>query len=275
MTAAPDWVEIRRGGAPVIVAMPHTGIEIPADLLGRYVSPWLARKDTDWWLEQLYDFTIGLDITLVRTRISRSVIDANRDPSGASLYPGQATTALCPVTTFDGEDLYKPSREPEAAEIAIRRRRYFEPYHQALAAEIARLRIAHPNIVVYDAHSIRSTIPRLFEGDLPHFNIGTNSGTACAPALTAAVAGACAGSSFSHVVDGRFKGGWTTRHLGDPAQGVHAIQMELACRGYMHEPAGPVSEANWPTPYESAYAAPIRATLREILVACLAFALVS
>lgn len=275
MTAAPDWIEIRRGRAPVIVAMPHTGTEISADLIGRYASPWLARKDTDWWLEQLYDFAEGLDVTLVRTRISRSVIDANRDPSGASLYPGQATTALCPVTCFDGEDLYKPSREPEAAEIAIRRQRYFEPYHQALADEIARLRGAYPTIVVYDAHSIRSTIPRLFEGDLPHFNIGTNSGLACAPALAAAVAGACAGGSFSHVVDGRFKGGWTTRHLGDPAQGIHAIQMELACRGYMHEPAGPVSDANWPAPYDSVYAAPIRAILREILIACIAFALVS
>lgn len=275
MTAAPDWVEIRRGDAPVIVAMPHTGVEIPPDLIAHYVSPWLARKDTDWWLEQLYDFTEGLDITSVRTRISRSVIDANRDPSGASLYPGQATTALCPVTTFDGEELYKPSREPAAAEIALRRQRYFEPYHQALNGEIARLRRLHPRIVVYDAHSIRSTIPRLFEGDLPHFNIGTNSGAACAPTLAAAVAAVCATGSFSHVVDGRFKGGWTTRHLGDPAQGVHAIQMELACRGYMHEPAGAVSAANWPTPYDSAYAAPIRAILREILVACLAFALVS
>lgn len=275
MSATPDWVEIRRGSAPVLVSMPHTGIEIPPELISRYASPWLARKDTDWWLEQLYDFTFSLDITLVRTRISRSVIDANRDPSGASLYPGQATTALCPVTTFDGEDLYKPSREPEAAEIAIRRQRYFEPYHQALDGEIARLRRLHPRIVVYDAHSIRSTIPRLFEGDLPHLNIGTNSGAACAPALIAAVERACGGGSFSHVVDGRFKGGWTTRHLGDPARDIHAIQMELACRGYMHEPAGPVSEANWPTAYDFAYAAPLRTVLREILVACLAFALVS
>ncbi len=275
MSAAPDWVEIRRGNAPVIVAMPHTGIEIPVDLLSRYVSPWLARKDTDWWLEQLYDFTIGLDITVVRTRISRSVIDANRDPSGASLYPGQTTTALCPVTTFDGEDLYKPSREPEDAEIAIRRQRYFDPYHQALEGEIARLRRLHPRIVVYDAHSIRSTIPRLFDGALPNFNIGTNSGAACAPELAVAVAARCAGSAFSHVVDGRFKGGWTTRHLGNPAGGVHAIQMELACRGYMAEPEARVSEANWPTAYDFAYAAPLRTILREILVACIAFALVS
>ncbi len=156
MTGAPDWVDIRRGGAPVVIAMPHTGTEIPADLIDRYVSPWLARKDTDWRLEQLYDFAVELDITLIRTRISRSVIDANRDPSGASLYPGRTTTALCPVTTFDGEDLYKRGQEPEPAEIDIRREQYFRPYHRALAEEIVRLRGMYPRLVVYDAHSIRS-----------------------------------------------------------------------------------------------------------------------
>ena len=272
MSDGPDWLTIVRGGAPLVVSLPHTGTDIPAEYESGLVSPWLARKDADWWIERLYDFAVGLGATVIRTSISRTVIDVNRDPSGVSLYPGQATTELCPKTTFDGEPLYAPGAEPSAERIAERRARFFDPYHVALRAEVERLRTQHANIVVYDCHSIRSVIPRLFEGTLPHFNIGTNGGTSCAPALSDAIETICVGSGFSHVVNGRFKGGYITRSLGRPEAGIHAVQMELACRGYMREPLGPVAEGEWPTPYDEDYAAPMRAALTLILQTCLTFA---
>jgi formiminoglutamase len=268
----PDWLSITRGDAPLVVSLPHTGTEIPEEYERGLVSPWLARKDADWWIERLYDFAEGLRATVIRTNISRTVIDVNRDPSGVSLYPGQATTELCPTTTFDGEPLYEPGSEPTSDEIVERRTRFFDPYHATLRAEIDRLRTQHANVVVYDCHSIRSVIPRLFEGTLPHFNIGTNGGTTCARSLSDAIEQICASSGFSHVVNGRFKGGYITRSLGNPQSGVHAVQMELACRGYMREPFGPVAEGDWPTVYDEAYAAPMRAALTLILQTCLAFA---
>ena len=264
------WLTVTRGEAPLLVSIPHTGTDL-RDIEPRLVSPWLARKDADWWIEKLYDFAAALGATLVRTTVSRTVIDVNRDPSGASLYPGQATTGLCPTTTFDGEPLYRDGEAPDAAEIAARRTAYFEPYHQTLREELARLRAIHPRIVLYDCHSIRSIIPRLFDGELPVFNLGTNSGASADPALIAACAALLRDSGQSYVIDGRFKGGWITRSLGDPAQGVHALQMELACRSYIREPEA-VSEANWPPPYDPAYAEPTRALLSQILDAALAFA---
>ena len=272
MTARPAWLQVRRGEAPLIVSFPHAGTDLPAEIAPRLVSPWLARKDADWWVDRLYDFARDLGATTVRTAISRTAIDVNRDPSGASLYPGQATTELCPTTTFDGEPLYQDGRAPDEAEIARRRETYFAPYHDALAEEIARLKAAHGTVVLYEAHSIRSLIPRLFDGPLPNFNIGTNSGASCAVALAGAIEALCVASPFSSIVDGRFKGGWTTRRYGRPEDGVHAVQMELACRGYMDDPAEPPTEANWPTPYDPARAAPMRAVLSDILKACIAFA---
>ncbi|WP_201860427.1 N-formylglutamate deformylase [Microvirga soli] len=271
-TVFPDWLTVTRGDAPLVVSLPHTGTEIPSEYERGLVSPWLARKDADWWIERLYDFAASLNATVICTTISRTVIDVNRDPSGVSLYPGQATTELCPTTTFDGEPLYESGSEPPTEEVAERRARFFDPYHTTLRAEIDRLRAKHANVVVYDCHSIRSVIPRLFEGALPHFNIGTNGGTTCAPALSEAIEKICVSSGFSHVVNGRFKGGYITRSLGRPEAGVHAVQMELACRGYMREPLGPVSDGAWPAAYDQDYAAPMRAALTLILQTCLAFA---
>jgi len=275
VAAAPaSWLTLRQGSGPLLLCMPHTGTTIPPEIESRLVSPWLARKDTDWWIEQLYAFGADLDASVVRTGISRTVIDCNRDPSGASLYPGQATTELCPTTTFDGELLYRTGAAPEAAEIEARREAYFEPYHRAIAQEIARLRALHPLIVLYDCHSIRSKIPRLFTGTLPHFNIGTFAGASCAPELTARVEQLCDRGPFSRVTNGRFKGGYTTRHYGRPGEGVHALQMELACRGYLREPQGEVDVSNWPCPWDDAVAAPMRVLLQQLLAACLAFAAV-
>jgi formiminoglutamase len=269
--SARSWLSIARGDAPLIVSIPHTGTDL-AGLEPRLVSPWLARKDADWRIEDLYDFVGAIGATVVRTSISRTVIDVNRDPSGASLYPGQATTGLCPTTTFDGEPLYQPGREPDAAEIAARRSAWFDPYDRALHDEIARLRAIHRVVCLYDCHSIRSVIPRLFDGVLPVFNLGTNSGASADPALVGAVADILAASGQSHVVDGRFKGGWITRSFGEPARGVHAVQMELACRAYLHEPLGPVSAADWPPRYDADYAAPMRETVRTVLLAMLDWA---
>ena len=266
------WLELHRGEAPLVVAFPHTGTEIPADIEAGFASPWLARRDADWWIDQLYHFAADLGATTVRTRLSRSVIDVNRDPSGASLYPGQATTELCPTTTFDGEPLYRRGQAPGEAEIARRTETWFSPYHAAVEAELSRLAGRNGKVVLYDAHSIRSRVPRLFEGELPQFNIGTNSGRACDPALTVSVEAACAATDLGHVVDGRFKGGWTTRHHGRPEAGVHAIQMELACRGYMDEPGRDPTPETWPTAYSRERAEPMRRTLAEVLKACLAFA---
>jgi formiminoglutamase len=268
----PAWLEIARGNAPLIVSLPHTGTDIPPEYEAGLVSPWLSRKDVDWWIERLYDFAGNLGATIVRTTISRTVIDVNRDPSGVSLYPGQATTELCPTTTFDGEPLYRPGKEPSSEAITERRARFFDPYHSALNTEIERLHTQHPTIVVYDCHSIRSVIPRLFDGALPNFNLGTNGGVTCAPALGSEIERLCVESGFSHVTNGRFKGGYITRSLGKPDAGVHAVQMELACRGYMKEPLGPVAEGQWPTAFDESYAAPMRAVLVRILEACLNFA---
>ncbi len=258
----PNWLEVRRGKAPLIVSIPHGGVEL-RDYEQRFVSPWLARRDTDWRLDELYDFVGALGATLVRTGLSRSIIDINRDPTGVSLYPGQATTELCPTTTFDGERLYRGDA-PDPNEIAERRRAFFDPYHAALGAEIARLKARFGRVALFDAHSIRSRIPRLFDGELPVFNLGTNGGASCSPKLREALGAGLAASGQSFVVDGRFRGGWITRHYGKPGEGIEAIQLELACRAYMLEPDFP-SPANWPQPVDDGRAARTRTTLRRVL----------
>jgi N-formylglutamate deformylase len=267
-----EWLEVQRGGAPLVVSFPHSGTDIPPDVESHLISAWRARKDADWWVHQLYDFCAELGATTVRTTLSRTVIDVNRDPSGTSLYPNQATTDLCPLTTFDGEPLYQPGHEPDTDEIRRRREHFFAPYHAALAAELEHVRAREGIVVLYDAHSIRSHVPRLFDGLLPNFNIGTNHGLSCDPALTTAIEDVCGASDFSRVTNGRFRGGWITRHYGHPGLGVHAVQMELACRGYMHDPAGPVTPEDWPPPYDAERAEPLRLVLIEILNTCIAFA---
>ena len=276
MSACPAWLELHEGNAPLLISFPHTGTELPAECVDRFVSPWLARRDADWWVHALYEFARGMGATTVRSTISRSVIDLNRDPAGASLYPGQNTTGLCPLTTFDNQPLYREGEAPDEAEIARRRDTYFKPYHAALEAQIARLKQQHGTLVLYDAHSIRSQIPHLFEGELPQFNLGTagptgTPDTSCDNALSDVVENLCRLSGLSHVRNGRFKGGWITRHYSDVPAGVHTLQMELACRGYMHEPET-VDPHTWPTALDADHAAPLRHTLAQVLTACLDFA---
>jgi formiminoglutamase len=262
---------MKRGTAPLLVSIPHTGIDL-AGLESRLVSPWLGRRDADWWIDKLYDFAGDLGATVVHTAISRTVIDVNRDPSGASLYPGQTTTGLCPTETFDGDPLYREGEEPGPSEVDERLEKYFMPYHAALQAEIDRLRALHGKLVLYDCHSIRSVLPRLFEGTLPVFNLGTNDGKSADPILQSMVGQIMAETGESFVVNGRFKGGWITRHFGQPQDGVHALQMELSNRGYLREPEGKGEPDNWPVPYDADFAAPIRATLKKILETAISWA---
>lgn len=220
--------ETRQGTSPVILAFPHTGTDVPADIWARLNDNGRKLADTDWHIHKLYDGLLA-GATTVRATFHRYVIDANRDPEGASLYPGQNTTALVPTTDFDGQAIWKDGEEPTEQDIAFRVGTFHAPYHAALKAEIERVKAIHGVAILYDCHSIRSHIPFLFEDTLPDFNIGTNAGASCAvefERVTAEIAGYAAG--YTSIVNGRFKGGWTTRHYGRPALGVHAIQMEMA-----------------------------------------------
>lgn len=219
-------VEVQQGSSPIVLGLPHTGTWLPEDICSRLNERGQTLSDTDWHIHKLYEGLLP-GATTVRATFHRYVIDANRDPSGVSLYPGQNTTGLVPLTDFDGTPIW--TEAPGAAEIEERRQAFHAPYHAALEAELQRVRALHGVAILYDCHSIRPVIPHLFGGTLPDFNIGTNNGTTCAPELEAAVAQICAGAEgYTSVTNGRFKGGWTTRHYGRPAGGLHAIQMELS-----------------------------------------------
>jgi N-formylglutamate deformylase len=250
-------VRVTQGDSPVILAMPHGGTWLPDTLTARLNPVGQALADTDWHIARLYDGLLA-GATTVQAGFHRYVIDANRDPAGASLYPGQNTTGLCPVTDFEGQALWLAGQEPSQDEIAQRCADYHAPYHMALAEQVARVKTLHGVAVVYDCHSIRSEIPFLFDGLLPVFSIGTNDGATCAAAVTQALTDPCFASGFDSVLNGRFKGGWTTRHYGQPQLGVHAIQMELAQRAYLSAEAAP-----WT--FAPKVAAPLRAVLAEIL----------
>lgn len=250
-------MEIIKGDSPIILAMPHTGTFVPDDIWNDLTPLGQTLEDTDWHVHKLYKGLLP-GATTVRATFHRYAIDANRDPSGVSLYPGQNTTELCPTTDFEAQPLYHEGKAPNANEIERRRRAFHMPYHAALKAEIDRIKALHGIAVLYDCHSIQSHKPYLFEGTLPDFNIGTNEGQTCAPALQKAVTQICSeAGNYTHVVNGRFKGGWTTRHYGKPEDSVHAIQMELAQSTYMDETA--------PWDYRPAKAARIRPYLQTIL----------
>jgi N-formylglutamate deformylase len=269
----PDWLVRRPGPAPVIVSVPHAGTALTPEVEARVRDPWLARFDADWYVDRLVAAVPELGITLVRTELSRTVVDVNRDPTGAPLYPGRPGTGPCPLETFDGEPLYEPNTEPMDAETAHRLTRYHAPYHAALAGEIDRLSALHPRVLVVDVHSIRSFVPRLFNGELPELNVGTFAGRSCAPAWRATVADACRSSGRSHVIDGRFQGGYITRHYGRPEREVHTVQLEIAQRAYLREPRGAATRENFPPSFDPEFAAPLTEWLRRLLVLGIAFCL--
>jgi formiminoglutamase len=248
-------VEIHEGDSPVILGLPHTGTWLPEDVRARLNPCGQELADTDWHIHHLYDGLLP-GATTVRATFHRYVIDANRGPDDASLYPGQNTTGLVPVIDFDGQPIW--TREPTPEEIAERKARFHTPYHTALAAQIERVKARHGVAILYDCHSIRSHIPFLFDGTLPDFNIGTNSGATCDSRVEAAVLAPCAASGRTHVLNGRFKGGWTTRHYGQPDTGIHAIQMELAQSTHLATESAPFA-------YDDAKAAALRPILAKIL----------
>lgn len=227
---------LHRGATPLVISIPHVGTLIPHDQQPRYVPRAMAVEDTDWFLDRLYAFAVDRGATLLAARESRYLIDLNRPSDNAPMYAGANNTELCPTRFFTGEPLYHEARAPDAAEIQRRVDQYWRPYHDTLASEIARLKAAHGHAVLLDAHSIKSELPWLFDGRLPHMNLGTADGHSCAPSLrTALIALLSSQDEFSHVVDGRFKGGHITRARGRPAEGVHAVQLEMCWRAYMDE----------------------------------------
>lgn len=250
--------EITRGKSPVILAFPHTGTEVPPEIWERLNDNGRLLADTDWHIRQLYAGLLP-SATTVRATFHRYVIDANRDPMGASLYPGQNTTGLVPETDFDGVPIWSEGEEPSEADVAERLASFHAPYHAALFAEIERIKAIHGVAILYDCHSIRSRIPFLFEGRLPDFNIGTDMGRTCDARVEAAAAEtAHSADGYTAIVNGRFKGGWTTRHYGRPEDGVHAIQMELAQISHLATEAPPFA-------YDEAKGEKLRVPLRKIL----------
>ena len=253
---------LHRGHAPLLVSIPHLGTAIPPELQAAYVPRALDVEDTDWHLDRLYAFATGLGASVLRPTVSRYVIDLNRPPDDAPMYPGASNTELCPTRFFDGDALYRGGQAPPAEERLRRRTLYWAPYHQALQAELEHLRAQHGWALLWDAHSIRSRIPWLFEGTLPDLNIGTAGGASCDAAIARAVAAAAARHpAVTHVVNGRFQGGYITRHYGRPQDRVHAVQLEMCQKLYMREAP--------PWDWQDAPAAAIEPVVREMVEAAL------
>ena len=255
---------LHRGDRPLLVSLPHVGTELPADQRGRYHPRAVEVEDTDWHLERLYGFVRELGVSLLVPRYSRYLIDLNRPPEDAPMYPGVNNTELCPTHFFTGEPLYRDGRAPDAAEVTRRVDRYWRPYHRALEDELERLRARHGHVVLFEGHSIRSELPWLFEGRLPDLNLGTVDGTSCAASLRDSLAGVLSSqTAYSHVVDGRFKGGYITRHYGRPQHGVNSVQLEMCWRCYMAEAT--------PYAFDAARTAEVQPLLRRLVDAMLAW----
>jgi N-formylglutamate deformylase len=235
MNTSPSTYALQQGTVPLLISIPHLGTELPTEFAGQMSDTAPIKQDTDWHLDRLYGFAAGLGASVLQAKVSRYVIDLNRPPSGESLYPGQTTTGLCPTETFRGEALYGEHLQPDAVQQADRLTRYWRPYHDALRTELDRLKSQHGAVLLWDAHSIASVLPRLFDGKLPDLNFGTADGRSCAPTIIDSVVAQVGATRFSHVVNGRFKGGYITRHYGSPADRVHAIQLEMGQDLYMRE----------------------------------------
>src|SRR2546423_3599899 len=247
-----------RGTIPLLLSFPHAGTDIPPSIARRMTSAALLRADTDWHLPRLYEFARAMGASTLVPRHSRYVIDLNRPPEDTNLYPGQDTTGLVPVDTFGKEALYADGEAPGGDEIDERRALYWMPYHDALEIELARLEATHGVAVLWDAHSIASVVPRFFEGRLADLNLGTADGQACSPDVQAAAQAVLDPQrDYTHVTNGRFKGGYITRHYRRPADSVHALQLEMCHASYMDEPA--------PFEYRPDLAAPVQPGLRRLL----------
>ncbi|MBA4177478.1 MAG: N-formylglutamate deformylase [Leptothrix sp. (in: Bacteria)] len=231
-----DVYHLHKGTRPLLISFPHVGTQIPPQQRARYTERALLVEDTDWFLDRLFAFAEPLGASLLVPHHSRYLIDLNRPSDNQPMYPGQNNTELCPTRHFSGQPLYREGQAPDEAEVKRRVFAYWQPYHDALQAELARLKARHGHAVLFDAHSIKSELPWLFEGTLAHMNIGTAGGASCAPALRERVQAVFAAQAdYTQVLDGRFKGGHITRTYGQPATGVHAVQLEMCWRAYMLE----------------------------------------
>lgn len=263
--SAPPPFVFHQGTAPLLISIPHGGVFLPPLLAERLHPEAREVPDTDWHLERLYAFAKDMGASILAATHSRYVIDLNRPPDGASLYPGQNVTGLCPIDNFDETPLYPRGDVPDAAEIAARRDAIWAPYHAQLRAELDRIRALHGVAVLWDAHSIRSVLPRFFEGKLPDFNLGTADGASCAPELAQELLRiAQAALGYTAVLNGRFKGGHITRHYGEPARGIHAVQLEMTQCCYMQEAL--------PFAYLPERAEQVQPHVRQMLEAALGFA---
>jgi N-formylglutamate deformylase len=234
--ATMDTYEFHRGTTPLLISIPHSGTEVPEALAQRFTVAGRGVPDTDWHVHLLYDFARGLGASIIKANYSRYVVDLNRSPDSASLYVGNPTSPVCPTETFSGAFIYMTGQEPQDSEIAARIEEYWRPYHERIATELASLRAAHGRALLWDAHSIASEIPSLFEGVLPEFNIGTRDGASCPREVSEALLQIVLGDGeYGAVLDGRFKGGYITDHYGKPADGVYAVQLELSRRAYADE----------------------------------------
>jgi N-formylglutamate deformylase len=253
-----DVYAFSQGDSPLLISVPHDGRLIPDDQRARMTEAGLAIPDTDWHVAELYDFARGLGASLLVAQYSRYVVDLNRPPDDGSLYEGQVATGLCPQCTFAGEPLYRDGESLAAREIAGRVDRYWRPYHERLSLALDELRERHGYALLWDAHSIPSRVPRLFDGELPELNLGTFDGSSCDAAIAGELYRLASASPYSAVLNGRFKGGYITRHYGDPASGFQAVQLELAQRAYMREAT---------LEFDPARANRFRDTLRVLLTA--------
>ncbi len=232
---SPMAFDFRAGNIPLLVSIPHNGSEIPDPVARTMTEDGRSSRDTDWFLDRLYDFPELSDASRIVAKLSRYVIDLNRPSDNQSLYPGQTTTGLVPLTCFDGAPIYSAD-PPGESEIGRRVREIWQPYHAQIAQELQRMVKTHGKAVLIEAHSIASRVPRLFDGVLPDFNFGTSQGQSCDAGLTRQMLAVLeAQSRYSHVLNGRFVGGWITRHFGNPGQHVHAIQIELSQATYLDE----------------------------------------
>lgn len=230
--------DLHPGSTPLLISLPHVGTGIPQALRAHYLPRALEVEDTDWHLDQLYAFARELGAGLIIPHHSRFVIDLNRPPGNTPMYAGVNNTELCPTRFFSGDPIYRDGHAPDTNTIDQRRATWWQPYHDALGTELARIQARHGHAVLFDGHSIRSELPWLFEGSLPDLNLGTASGASCAPGLRHALQQVLqAQSDFTQVVDGRFKGGYITRSLGQPQLGQHAVQLEMCWSTYMEERA--------------------------------------
>jgi N-formylglutamate deformylase len=249
-----------QGAGSLVVSFPHVGTYLPDEIAATMTDAGRAVADTDWHVHLLYSFLENSDATRLIATHSRYAADLNRDPEGGLLYPGKFETGVCPVTSFSGQPLYKPGYAPDADAITRRIREYWQPYHQQLTSALARAKAVHGYALLLDAHSILSRLPRLFEGRLPHLNLGTADGKSCAPAIADAAMAVFSGQNrFSAVKNGRFKGGHITRHYGRPQDGIHVLQLEIAMDTYLDE----VNRAL----FDAARAAPLQNFLRDFVAA--------